>query len=391
MTLNTVIITIVVTEFLARLFRRLNLFTRSTFAFGTLFLAFAVFAPVCSAQSGSRNSAPRTASPAPSPNFSQGQTGASNAPSFGTEIPVPGGSNFGNAPMTDLGATSVPNNLHPTISVASDGSSLGDPAMDASDDIWAIYDQNSTYSVDHSFFDYFLSRYVVTDRNGLNRVCYASVSSSDRSGLCGYLNELQSVDVRTLNRDEQLAYWLNLYNARVLAVILEHYPVRSIRQIKSKFLDLLGPFDDELICVLGEKLTLNDVESGIIRPIWKDPRVHYALNCASYGCPNLRKQAWRAENLSADLDRAAYQFINSNRSVRVGPFGFFVRVSKIYKWYAEDFGGSDEAVLRHLCRYANAKTRRKLRRAKTINSYFYDWSLNDAKRVRNAFLERFIR
>ena len=276
-------------------------------------------------------------------------------------------------------------------SSASGAGSLGIQSTEGTDDVWAIYDPASNIVIDHSYFDYFLSRYVVTDAHGLNRVCYSRVASRDRNGLKCYLNYLQSVDVRTLNRDEQLAYWLNLYNGRVLSLILDHYPVRSVRQIKSKPLDLMGPFDDDVLCVLGEKLTLTEVESGIIRPIWQDPRVHYALNCASYGCPNLRKRAWRAQNLSAELDYAAYKFINSNRSMRVGPLGMFVRLSKIYKWYAEDFGGSDQAVLRHICSYANAKTRRKLRRAKRINAYFYDWSLNDAGRVRNALLERFIR
>ena len=197
--------------------------------------------------------------------------------------------------------------------------------------------------------------------------------------------------MRTLNRDEQLAYWLNLYNSRVIAVILANYPTRSIRHIKTNLLDFLGPFDDEILCVLGQKLTLNDVESSIVRPIWQDPRVHYALNCASYGCPNLRKCAWRAESLSVDLDVAACQYINSGRAFRVGPLGLCVRVTKIYKWYGEDFGGTDAAILCHIHKYANADTRQKLRRASKIHGYFYDWSLNDTRTAKNPLLERFIR
>lgn len=272
---------------------------------------------------------------------------------------------------------------NPTSASSADAGSTNDP-------IWDINDPSSSVFVDHSYLDCFLARYVSTDKWGLNRVNYRGVTARDCTGLRNYLNYLQSTDVRTLNRNEQLAYWLNLYNARTIKLILDHYPLNSIRKIKSNPLDLLGPFDDQLICVLGKSLSLNDVESGIIRPIWGDPRIHYALNCASYGCPNLQCRAWSSVDLDGQLNAAAYQFVNSDRAVRTGPLGG-VRVSKIYKWYAEDFGDSDQAVLQHIRGYANAATCRKLGTTSTISGHFYDWSLIDTRKAKSPLLERLVR
>ena len=240
--------------------------------------------------------------------------------------------------------------------------------------------------MDHSTWDWFLSRYLVTDRQGLNRIRYGNVSCQDRNALQGYLNQLQSTDIRALNRNEQLAYWFNLYNARTVALVLENYPIRSIRQIKQKFTDFVGPFDDEgAVNVLGKSLSLNDIESGIVRPVWNDPRIHYALNCASYGCPNLAPTAWRGYDVDARLNGAAYEYINSGRAVKSGLRG--PRLSKIYKWYKADFGDNDQAVLNHVRQYANQNTCRTLGNQQSIAGYHYDWSLNDGRNLRPRILE----
>jgi len=222
----------------------------------------------------------------------------------------------------------------------------------ASDSIWAINQPGSNIAVDHSIWNCFLSRYVITDNGGLNRLRYRSVTGSDRHALQRYLQQLQSTDVRSLNKNEQLAFWLNFYNAQTVETVLARYPVRSIRQIKTNPLDVMGPFDDPAVTVLGQTLSLSDIENKIVRANWDDPRIHYALNCASYGCPNLARTAWQAYDLDARLNHAATSFINSGRAVKVGPLGGTVAVSKIFKWYKDDFGGSDEAVLAHIRQYA---------------------------------------
>ena len=268
-------------------------------------------------------------------------------------------------------------------------SSPGIPEAAVVDPIFEINNPNSFVAVDHSAWNAFLAKYVAPDSQGLTRVCYRNVSSADYQNLLCYLQQLQSIDVRQLNRSEQLAYWFNLYNARTIAVVLENYPIRSVRQIKEKFTDFVGPFDDEgAVVVLGKSLSLNDIESGVIRPIFNDPRIHYALNCASYGCPNLATTAWQSHDIDARLNNAAYEYINSGRAVKTGILG--LRTSKIYKWYAGDFGG-EAGVLNHLRQYANGDTLQRLNGQTSIRGYFYDWSLNDARVQRRRILEPLIR
>ena len=255
------------------------------------------------------------------------------------------------------------------------------------DNVWAINDPYSQISIDHSIWDHFLTQYVITDSQGLNRVKYGNVSVADRQLLSQYLSQLQSVDPRTLNKTEQLAYWLNLYNSRTVSIVLENYPTRSIRKIKTNFFDFVGPFDDDVLTVIGKPLSLTTVESGILRPVWKDPRIHYALNCASYGCPNLNKRAWTPFNIESRLDQAAYTFLNSGRGIKTQFFGTRVVASKIFKWYKEDFGDTDQQVLDHIRQYASPELRNQLSGVTKINGHFYDWSLNDAKVTRPRLFE----
>jgi len=268
----------------------------------------------------------------------------------------------------------------------SGGGSLGIPQSSLVDPVFEVHDPYSAHSVDHSSWDSFLQRYLVTGARGVNRIKYRQVTDRDRQQLNCYLHRLQNTDIRTLNRDEQLAFWFNMYNAKTASIVLDNYPVRSVRRIKQKFTDFVGPFDDEgVVNVLGKPLSLNDIESGIIRPVWKDPRIHYAVNCASFGCPNLSPTAWTAANIDSRLNSAAYDFINSGRAVRSGLRG--VRLSKIYKWYKDDFGGDDESVLAHVRQYSDNCTANTLCNRQSISGYFYDWSLNDGKVTRPRLLE----
>ena len=241
--------------------------------------------------------------------------------------------------------------------------------------VWAINDPASAITLDHRPWDRFLKRYVVTDEDCLNRVCYGDVTCCDHKRLHRYLRYLQSVDTTTLNREEQMAYWFNLYNAKMVDIVLDNYRVRSVLKIKQDLFDLIGPFDDKTLCVMGKSLSLSDVENEIVRPVYGDPRIHYALNCASVGCPNLKKSAWRAETLDKDLDRAAYKFINSGRAVKSKALGR-LWASKIYDWYKDDFGGDDKGVIRHLKKYARPELRAELCGECKIDKFSYNWSLN---------------
>ncbi len=237
-------------------------------------------------------------------------------------------------------------------------------------------------AADDDAYDALLGRYVSASADGINRVDYASWSAStaDRAGLDAYVTELAAERPSSFAREPALAYWINLYNAVTLQVILERYPVRSIRNIRSEgtgldLRGLIGPWRTKRLTVEGRRLSLDDIENAILRPTFADPRVHYAINCASLGCPNLLSRAWRAGTLEADLDAAARGYINHARGVSVDAEGS-LRVSSIYQWFREDFGGSDASVIAHFRRYASPELAARLARTTRIAGHDYDWALN---------------
>ncbi|MFZ5863924.1 MAG: DUF547 domain-containing protein [Nitrospirota bacterium] len=244
---------------------------------------------------------------------------------------------------------------------------------------WTFWDasrSDSAVPVDHTAWDRFLASYLISEHpSGINRVRYADVTTADRKGLKAYLAQLQAVKVRRLNRTEQKAYWINLYNALTVDVMLDHIPVASIMEVNiSPGLLSRGPWGKKLVAVEGQDLALDDIEHRILRPIWQDPRVHYALNCASLGCPNLQPKAFTAENTELMLDQAAQEYTNHPRGVTVKN-GRIV-VSSIYVWFQDDFGGTDAGVLAHIRRYADDRLRRKLERITRISDHAYDWRIN---------------
>ena len=157
-------------------------------------------------------------------------------------------------------------------------------------------------------------------------------------------------------------------------MVLKNYPVDSIRDIRSGFFSA-GPWGLELTRVEGQALTLDDIEHRILRPIWRDPRIHYAVNCASLGCPNLQAQAFSASNSDALLDKGAREYINHPRGAQV--VGGELVVSSIYEWFKSDFGGNDNGVIGHLKSYANSTLADSLDKINEIEDDRYDWRLND--------------
>jgi hypothetical protein len=240
---------------------------------------------------------------------------------------------------------------------------------------WEVNDPQSTTRIDHTVWGAFLQEYVVADHpSGVNRVKYGSVSPEDRKSLDGYVASLEAARVSALNPAEQKAYWINLYNGLTVKVILEHYPVESIRDIKSGLFKA-GPWDKKLLQLEGEKVTLNDIEHRILRPIWEDNRVHYAVNCASIGCPNLQPEAYTVDNMEDLLDKAAREYVNHQRGARIE--GAKLTLSSIYDWFQVDFGSSEREVIEHLGRYADEPLAAKLKGFDGKIRYEYDWSLNE--------------
>ncbi|MEM7291970.1 MAG: DUF547 domain-containing protein [Pseudomonadota bacterium] len=238
---------------------------------------------------------------------------------------------------------------------------------------WDAHDPASSETVDHMPWAQFLFRHVRTNTDGINRVDYANVSTDSRDNLDAYLNQLQQVEITRYSRDEQRAYWLNLYNALTVKVILDNFPVESIKDIKSGFFSP-GPWQLELATVEDVAITLDDIEHRILRPIWRDPRIHYGVNCASLGCPNLLENAFSAANTDQLLDDAAQDFVNHSRGADV--VGGKLRVSSIYQWFVDDFGGNDAGVIAHLKQHAEPKLAQALENVNSIDQDSYDWALN---------------
>ena len=242
---------------------------------------------------------------------------------------------------------------------------------------WAAHEPSSRAAIDHSAWDGLLQTYLSQDENGVNRFAYAEISGADRQLLETYIAELSAVPISRYRRPEQFAYWVNLYNAATVRVVLEHYPVDTIRDIDiSPGIVADGPWGRKLVVVEGEALSLDDIEHRILRPIWRDPRIHYAVNCAAVGCPNLQPRAFTVENTEFLLAAGAEGYVNDPRGVTVQDGGLVV--SSIYAWFAEDFGGDASGVLAHLRLFARPELLRQLDRDGRIRGYEYDWSLNDA-------------
>ncbi len=249
-------------------------------------------------------------------------------------------------------------------------------------DLLATAASPSAHAVDHSVWDRLLKTYVKPGANGLNRVDYAAFKRNGHSALKDYIRGLEGVDLATLSRPEQFALLANLYNAKTVDIVLDHYPVKSIRDISlgGGLLGVFtsGPWKAKVLKMKGVALSLDDIEQGMLRPVFKDRRVHYAVNCASVGCPNIGTEAFTGAKLDAQLDAAARAYVNSPRGARFGPDGLVV--SSIYNWYQKDFGGSEEGVLEHLKAYAAPALAQKLKKTTSIAGYAYDWSLNDVER-----------
>lgn len=257
---------------------------------------------------------------------------------------------------------------------------LGIPSAKLADAHWkqsgsATFNLNAPYQK-------LLDRYVSTDRNGINRVAYGKVTKADKKSLDAYITSLSNTKVTSGTKKEQLAYWVNLYNAKTLSIVLDKYPVKSIRDIKFSTFSA-GPWGEKLLKVEGRSLSLNDIEHKIVRPLYRDRRVHYVLNCAAIGCPNLGKKAYSGGTIIGAMDKAARVYVNHPRGASVSAKGK-LKVSKIYGWFIEDFGGKSKSIIAELKKYAKPGLAKKLQNVRDIDDYSYDWALNDQRSAPGA-------
>jgi len=245
---------------------------------------------------------------------------------------------------------------------------------------WEKSDQTNSSTINHSLWQEILDQYLVSNTpSGVNLFNYKNVTSQDKSKLGTYINSLQKLDPTQYNKPVQKAYWINLYNSLTVQLIVDNYPVKSITKLGEK-LFAFGPWDDIQITVNGEDLSLNDIEHKILRPIFKDKRIHYAVNCASYSCPNLSALVYTAKNTDSLLHKGECDYVNHPRGVTFN--GDELVVSSIYEWYIEDFGNDKSSLIKHLLDCAQPKLKAKLQTFLKNDGDFdhdYNWQLNEPK------------
>ena len=234
---------------------------------------------------------------------------------------------------------------------------------------------------EHQSWDELLKKHVVVvDGGKASQLRYADMMR-DRAALKGYLEKLSAVKQGEFNgwsKSEQMAFLVNAYNAFTIEKILTRYPdIRSIWDFGKIF---GNPFRDEFFVLLGDKRSLDWIEHQTLRRNYGEPRIHYAVNCASIGCPMLREEAYVAARLEAQLEEQARRFLSdrSRNRLRDGR----LEVSRIFDWFKEDF----EPRQKYFARHANllgddAKQREAIAAAKFELQFLdYDWSLNDVKK-----------
>ena len=177
-------------------------------------------------------------------------------------------------------------------------------------------------------------------------------------------------------RAHRLAFWINTYNALVIWAMVKEYPEKKTRLGSPAGRDQF--FIKTAFKAGGRSRTLEDIETNAIRKQFKEPRIHFAIVCASKGCPWLSREAYTAERIEMQLDRGARLFVNQRRNVRVDGARGEVRLSPLFDWYKEDFGGSEEAILSFIAKYRPDGI--LLRQGKWKLSYIeYDWGINEVQ------------
>jgi hypothetical protein len=245
------------------------------------------------------------------------------------------------------------------------------------------FDQN------HAAWDALLQRHVVVAQNGSSsRVDYAGFHA-DQGALQAYLDGLSAVtqtEYRGWTREQQLAFLINAYNAFTIKLVLTRYP--GLKSIKDLGSFLKSPWKKEFFMLLGAERSLDDVEHGLIRApgAFDEPRIHFAVNCASIGCPMLRDKAYVAERLDSQLEDSVRRFLGDRSRNRFDPASGALEVSRIFDWYKADFEKGNRgisSVPQFLARYADLLADRAAARALVrdgqaqVRYLDYDWTLND--------------
>ncbi len=224
----------------------------------------------------------------------------------------------------------------------------------------------------------------VTDQGLVN---YLSMLDDGR--LDEYLARAAEVDTSRLGRDAEIAFWINLYNAGTLKLIVDHYPVKSIRRITPVRIPgvsialpkINSPWKKKFLRFGDGDLSLDYVEHQILRKKFDEPRIHFAIVCAAMSCPKLRSEAFRGGELDAQLQDQGVDFLNDSAKNRIPSKEGEIKISKIFKWFRSDFGDSADEVQTFISRFVlDSEIREKLKNGEYRVRYLkYNWRLNKAE------------
>ncbi len=246
----------------------------------------------------------------------------------------------------------------------------------------------ATFEHNHAAWTAILYRYL---RDG--RVDYAGLKQGGKSELSAYLRTLESVSrdqYDAWTREQKLAFWINAYNANTIQLILDHYPVQSIRSIGKMPLAAFRKRFISMPAFRKRKMSLLFIENEILRKQFSEPRIHFAIVCASKGCPVLRSEAYRAADLDQQLEEGARRFIRDPGKNRFDVGTHTLHLSSIFKWFGGDFDRAAGTVPLFVARYAEEPTAAAIREGNVRVAFLpYDWSLNQTEpppSVRRAHL-----
>ncbi|MCK9503399.1 MAG: DUF547 domain-containing protein [Porticoccaceae bacterium] len=217
---------------------------------------------------------------------------------------------------------------------------------------WSLWDKSNESNqdvIDHSLWDGLLASYAVAEEDeGIVTFRYGDMNVQAHKQLAQYIDNLEQIDPRIYSSLEQKAFWMNLYNALTVQAVTEN--LQTLK--KADFAQPLAPevWSEKRVKIASEKLSLNDIQHRILRPIWKDHRVLFGLNCATRDCPNLSPRAYTALNIKSQLSEAGQRFINTNAGLLYS--NGVLHASRLFKEYMADFAADEKTLTKVFAHYA---------------------------------------
>ena len=258
------------------------------------------------------------------------------------------------------------------------GWAYGNETYQISDSVHVQIAEDSILAIDHGKF----ARFLANNRKNLPKygifgLNYAKISSADKQLLKLYLMDMGEVNLSLYNYDAQYAYWLNIYNAITIVIVLEYYPIPSFRAIEGAMKAKKSPWSLERFTQNGVQMSLDQVEHDILRGFFLDWRLHFAIHAATISSGSLQATPYKAEQLDAQLEATVRQALLDPHVVSLD--GNVLRLDARFHWYRQDFGKSFQDILQILRKYREDIANRLPQDFKI--EYFFDWTLNDERQT----------